>query len=255
MEELTLAAFDLKEQNITKLTAILEHSKTLETVEARKMLVKVRGIIEKAGKALREEAIKHNKMVMENEKEYIAILKPGEDRLKAIEAEEAQKAIMEERTQKLPWRKEELAKVGAETTDEFLMTLDDTAFTAYKNQCAADKIEREAVESRREQEEKDRKEAEDRRVAEAEQRAKEYADRRVHEVEEKAEREKQEAEAKRIADEKAAAEAEANEKALAEKNQAYQDFLKSNDYNNETDEVKREGNTFTIYRKIATITI
>jgi len=94
--------------------------------ENRIELKKTRVMIEKFGKSLRDEATKFNRLVSGKEKELIAIIAPEEDRLQAIEDIAAENAIREERTEKLPMRKERLANIGDNeiVTEEELLTMD-----------------------------------------------------------------------------------------------------------------------------------
>lgn len=103
-------------------------------IELRNARVK----IEKAGKALREEAITYQKAVIAKEKELVGIIEPEEDRLAAIEEEAEKFAIRKERLEKLPTRKERLLAIPYShhlepQSDEVLLDMDANAFEAYLN--------------------------------------------------------------------------------------------------------------------------
>jgi hypothetical protein len=109
----------------------------LELINTTKnKLVKARTSIAKAGKAAREAANKYNKDVKAYEDELIAILEPEELRLKQLESDAKEYAIVQERLKTLPEFKEKLALIGdtVEISDEELLKLDPPARDVYYNQ-------------------------------------------------------------------------------------------------------------------------
>ncbi len=185
------------------LTAVDLKDKTqLEKVRAsRIVLKKTRVQIEKHGKALRDDANKFSAAVIKKEKELIGIISPEEDRLQAIEDEAEQQAIIDERREKLPARKDRLVALedGIEISDEELLLMDSVQFESYYNARVADKNEQVRLK------------------AEADQRAKDEATRLENEAKEKELKEREEAAARVEAQNAAestrlAAEAEARER-------------------------------------------
>jgi len=171
-----LIKFDPTVEELNKIVEItkninvsdLKDKKQLEIVkENRIALGKARINIAKAGKALRESAVKFQKDVIAKEKELIGIIEPEEDRLQLIEDKAKELAIREERLEKLPLRKERIEKLEiidyVLKTDEELLLLDAVEFeayfnslVAYKNEYTARKIEQERLAT----EERTRKERE-----------------------------------------------------------------------------------------------
>lgn len=240
----------------------LEDKSKLEVVRtARIELKKTRVKIEKYGKALRDDANKFAKAVIEKEKELIGIISPEEDRLKAIEEEAEKLAIRKERLEKLPARKDRLAALedGVEITDEELLLMDATAFETYYNHRVADKNEADRLKAEEDQRKRDAeakaaaeaKEAEIKEREEAaakkeqELKAEEQrlaAEKEAREREEKArqeerERAEREAKEKEEADRKAKEEAEKKEaeaKARRERAAKYKQFRADHGWTEET---------------------
>lgn len=239
--ELTTLADEAKAVDVTDLTAVKEVRLKLRTA---------RTTITKTGKEFRAEALAFQKAVIAKEKELLEIITPEEDRLKAVEEEVAKAAELEERKKVLPWRKEQLMTIGDgkdNPTEEELLGMEDATFTTYLNERKAahlDAIEAEKREAElAEQREKEKEEA-------AEKARQEERERMEREQREKEEREKREAE------EVARKEKEEQEK--AEKNKKYKDWLKKNGYtekNKDSYKIVREGNTFSLYTLVDTITI
>lgn len=253
-EELTLDKFN---PTVVELHRMVEVSKSITATdlkdkeqlaivkENRITLMRARTSIQKAGKALRENAIDFQRKVLEKEKELIAIIEPEEDRLAAIEEEAKLNAIREERLEKLPQRKERLAQVLADLpSDEYLLTLDAEAFESYLNDCRAARLEEERVEldqqKRAEQEKMDeeRKKLEDDRLQLELEKREEQQKKEVREAEERgrieaATRAKQEQEQKekdRIAEEKREEIAKKEKAHLLAKRADYVKFLSDNGY-------------------------
>lgn len=239
--ELTTLAEEAKAVDISDLTAVKEMRLKLRTA---------RTTITKTGKEFRAEALAFQKAVIAKEKELLELVTPEEDRLKAVEDEAARAAELEERKKVIPWRKEQLITIGDgkdNPTEEELLDMDDATFTSYLNERKAAHL--------------DAVEAEKREAELAEQREKEKeeaAEKARQEERERLEREQKEKE-EREAKEKAEAERQAKEEeAKAKKNKAYKEWLDKHGYTTKTKDdykVERDGNTFTLYKKIDTITI
>lgn len=262
--------------------------------ENRIALKNARVQIEKAGKALRADALDFQKKVIAKENELIGIIEPEEDRLMVIEAEAAKKAEREARKALLPARIAQLEAIGATSGDESLLAMDGTQFQQFYNEKVADKNERDRL-ALEEQRRKDDEVRDAERLAREEELRKqnealnekqrlidEEAARLVHERQvqeaaetarkEEAERQerirKEEAErAERMQCEEnerkeAAAKAEveriAAEKAKQEADEKYQAFLKENGYYNEGEKfmvmASAEGGQTFLYKLIATYT-
>lgn len=251
---------------------------------ARKRLGDYRIKITKFGKEQRNEAIKWQREVLRQEKELLMMIEPTEIKLKnQLETIDEQKKI-EERMVLLPVRVKMLEEIEMKLSDAEILRMDEKEFSAYFSEKKLEYLEKqdqirkaEELEKKRLEElEKAKKEAAEKAKQEAEKKAeqeKAEAERKAKEDLERVEREKQEAieKIKREQEEKERREREeielkkqeeeekiAKEKAEAEKiekNKKYQDFLKKNNYSEETDKIERNGNTITLYRKIDQITI
>ena len=95
---------------VTKLVVVtdINDKKQIEIVKANRISLRdVRVDIEKAGKRLREGAVKFQKEVITREKELIAIIEPEEKRLETIEKEVKLKKLRAERIALLPERKKQ----------------------------------------------------------------------------------------------------------------------------------------------------
>lgn len=204
--------------------------------DALRDLSKTRNEITKFGKAKREEALAFQREVLRQEKELLGIIVPIEEKLKSQREaiDEAKKRA--ERMILLPSRKAMLVEIEKELTDEEILDFDEKTFATMLQSSKIEYLERK---------DRERREADERKAREA-QIEKDKADavaRAVKDAEAKAEREKQEAinainreaqekERKRLADEaqkKADAEqaerdAEAERK-KAEKNKQYQEWV------------------------------
>lgn len=239
--ELTTLAQEAKAVDITDLVAVKEMRLKLRTA---------RTTITKTGKEFRAEALAFQKAVIAKEKELLELVTPEEDRLKAVEDEAAKAVELEERKKVLPWRKEQLEQLAdgmLNPTEAELLDMDDAAFTQLLTERKAAKLE--ALEAKqRAAEAAERHEKEKAEAAEkARQEERERMEREQKEKEEREAREKAEAERK-----------EKEEQEKAEKNKKYKDWLKQNGYTEETKDdykVERNGNTFTLYKKLDAITI
>lgn len=230
---------------------------------ARKELGDMRILITKTGKAAREEARRYANSVIEQEKQYLGVITPTEDALKAkIEAVDDEKA-RNERMILLPARKTMLSEIQVEMTDEEILNLDEKQFSElYTSKKMAFLESQEAL--RKEAEMREKHEEEVKRASEeAAKRATEEAERKAKEELERVEREKQ-AEIDRLnreeeARKKAEADKVAQEQAdleRAEKNRRYKKWASEIGVNLEAgDKIERIGETFIAYKKIGEITI
>lgn len=294
METLDIEKFDPTVEELNRLVAVssaiksidIEDKAQLEVVKKSRIELKTaRVAITKKGKELREEALNFQRAVIAKEKELIAIIEPEEDRLQSIENEAKELQARKLRLDEMPFRKEELARIGdsVEVTDEELLSMDTEQFFAYRNEritakheadrlaleakAQAIKDEEERQQRERETQERERK-AREEAQAEAERQlvlAKEEAELRVQQ--EKAEAERRViAERERIErEQKEKAEREAAEKAEAEriaqeaqqkleKQKKYQAWLKANNYDENTDKIINTEKEITLYRLVSSFT-
>lgn len=226
--------------------------------EARKELGDMRISITKTGKAAREEARRYAAKVIEQEKEYLAVITPTEDALKAkIEAIDEEKK-KNERMILLPARKTMLEEIECQMTDEDILALDEKQFSdLYTAKKMAHLEEKERIRKAEEDKKRHEEELEQARKEAAEKATKEAEERMKREQEEKERKAKEEEEQKKREEE----EKIANEKAeqeRTEKNRKYKAWLKKNGYTEETKNdfsIARNGNTFVLFKKIDEITI
>jgi len=262
--------------------------------EARKELKTQRVEISKTGKMLRADAITFQKKVIDKEKELIAIIEPVERELESKQKDIDTERSKIARKSVLPIRQEQLQKIEINVDDEFVLLMDDEQYKEFYNTKNAEYLEekeRLADEKRLEdekklQEEKDKiqrdkdKIAEEKRVIaamkEAEAETKRLAEiekqKAIDAIKQKAEDEKQkiikdqaDKEQARLQKEKEVqdakeAEAETKKEAQAELEKAkkYQDFLKKNGYNEDTQgdyHISQEDNKTILYKKVDEITI
>jgi hypothetical protein len=196
----------------------------VEIVSAkRKELKKIRVAITNKGKELREEALAHQRKVLEKEKELVGIIIPEEERLQKLEDEVAMQIEKDRRIGLLPDKLAMLKALSFEPTPEQqqnLLLLTDEGWAEYYNRAVARKNEadrlaleaREAEQKRKEQELEDEKnrlaKEEADRIAKAEQEEKDRVAR-----EQQAERER----LQKIEDDKKKAVADAQAKERQEK--------------------------------------
>lgn len=126
------------------------HDKRIELRDARVEL-------EKIGKLVRSQATAFSRSVIEKEKELIAIVSVEEERLKAAEEQVANEKELEKRRSRLPERKERLAKIGYNPTDDELLAMDSEQYEAYYNACVAEnnRLQAEKLEAERVQREQE----------------------------------------------------------------------------------------------------
>lgn len=186
--------------------------------EARKDLKKKRVLIKNTGKELRQEAVDFQKKVIAVEKELIGIIEPLELELKAkqdVIDDEKRKAL---RLAALPARKEKLAKINLEMTDDDILAMSAEEFVEFYNVKTGEYLEAKEK-AIKEQEaklarEKELEAAKEQARLKAEAAAKVEAERAAKEAAEREERLKKEAEEARI---QAAKDAEAaKERAVKE---------------------------------------
>lgn len=245
--------------------------------EARVHLKRYRIEITNVGKQLREKAIAHQKAVIAQEKELVAIIEPLE-----VELQEKEDAIEYEkeqirRAEKLPERKAALAQDCVSVPhDAILLSMDDNEFLAYLNRGKADYLEAKeaalnkqaaelAAEKQRMADEKTKAERDEKARIEAVEREKAHKAEVEAAAAKAAENARQEAEraaAKAESDRKKAdedhARAETEERKRKEKRVAYKRFLDSHGWTEEhKDEfhIVQNGNTFTLYAKLGSVTI
>lgn len=269
-----ITAVDLLDDEVSK-----THLKVVKTarIELRDARVK----IEKAGKALRDDANAFNKAVLVKEKELIAIVEPEEKRLKGIE-EEADRIVARKINEaQLPERKARMEALGfpspSNIADEYIVAMDSLAFEVYYNGLVAEKQRLEKEEIERVQAEKDaelraREEAIKQAEAKIEEEARAKAREAQARLDERARMEREALEAEEKARLKILADLEAEDKrkadaeklALEEKNKLerqtkYKKFLADcgvieNDpsYRVENDWTTKE---VTVWKKVATMKI
>lgn len=276
--ELNIEAFNPTKAELaelkTKAQAITDMSPIEEIVEMRKALVKKRGEIEKFGKGLRDEANKFNKAVLARENELVEMIEPEELRLKKIEADLEERTRIEARKLALPIRMEALKQIGdsVETSEDFLLSLDDNAFVLYKAEritewqtkqaeILAQKEREIEAEKNRIAREKEIEEEKKLAVQEAEARAKREADIRVREAEQAkvdAERKLQEEKERQEKQKRDSEEKDRAEKERMEKQKKYRDWRLSQGWNEEAKTEWKEENTGTeivLWRKVGTYKI
>lgn len=237
----------------------------------RKELKALRVDFQKFAKDARDEANKFSKSVIEQEKEWLAIIEPVEEALKAKEDEFKERQEIEKRKLLLPLRIEELWKINISMKDEDLLKMDDKTFEWFlleQKQLFLEEKERKI------KEEQDKIEAEKRKQEEEKQRQKEIEEAKEKarvEAEQKAQKEKEEAEQKHLAEierlkqeqiekeQKAKQEQEAKEKVQKleqerlEKETGYKNFLKENEWM--FDKIIKEDWKIVLYKKVAEFNI
>lgn len=234
--------FDFNKAALAEFVARPLDESNLADVKTRaKELQKTRTSITKIGKTARDDANAWNKMVLEQEKELVAVITPEEDRLNRILDEAERQAEMEKRKAVLPIRKEMLASLGIELDDELVLSLDEDQFAIRFAAEKGAKEQREFLAAQEAEAERTRAEREAQIAAEAEERGKRMAE------EEAARKAEQEAAAK------AKAEKEAEEaRKRQEENAHFQAFLVEIGFDKEIDEIRTQADgSVKIYRCIA----
>jgi hypothetical protein len=253
------------EYNIEQLNKVADEAKSIDVSnidqvqEMTKKLVKVRGIIQKEGKAYRDASNAFNKRVLSEEKKYLEIIEPIEIEYKNLIEEDKKKKIIEARKELLPTKKSQLSLLKiVQPSDEEILSLDEEGWVTFYNakfQEHERNIKQEEDDKQREREQKER---EERLVKEAQERA----EKEKEEALARAEKEKQDAiekmqkekELEELRVKEAQAEKERKEKEEKEKLEAdkkYQDFLKENNFNEETDRIVEKDGVVRLYRIVA----
>jgi len=256
MDKDTVIVFDYTKEAIEKI--VVEAKKVdvtniEEVKESHKILVKVRTTITKQGLAFRADANAYNKSVSAKEKEYLAISVEMEEDHKKILDEDKENRVIEARKELLPGKRSqlELLEHATEISDEEILKMDDEEWVRFyqlqmeinQKEVQRKKDEVEAEKNRKEREKEIKKEERAKAEAKFEKQKKEEQEKL--EIEKK----KKEEEFERIKKE------EDEERKKTEKNVKYKKFLKDNNFDEATDIIKREENTFTIYRKVESITL
>lgn len=192
---------------------------------ARKDLKANRVKVTNTGKEMRAEAIQFQKKVISLEKEAIAIIEP-------LEKELALKQVRIDNIKELPERIEKLKDIKVVSDKEMLIGMDNRTFTSYY------KKERENYydDIERIEEERKRRIEEDKRIEEAKKQAKIDAENEVKlETIKKEEEEKQKEEARQA-------------------NQKYQDWLNTNDFCGEDNQMilKETDDKIIMYKVVST---
>ena len=213
-----------------------------EVEEGIKVLVKARGIIQKQGKGYRDYHTAFNKAVLVDEKEYVGIIEPLELELKEIIVQMEHEEIMEVRKELLQMKLDQLDLLEKveNPSDEFILSLDDSAWVEY----FSEKVNENTTLLAKEEEDKI---AEENR----EEREKEIAEQARLDGIAEAEKKAKDAEVKKANDDlfaKKQAEAAAKAKESDEK---YQEFLESIDFNPETDRAVEKDGVTRVYRLVA----
>lgn len=255
MPELNIDKFEPKRVELVELAKeaflITAENPLKEIMEMRKRLQKARTSITNAGKEIRNDAIAFQKAVIAHEKDLVGIVQPEEDRLSQLEFEAEQAEEMERRAQFLPRRRTRLNDIDPAllsiVTDEKILSLDGAQFEGFINECVAAKNEsdRKKIDADRAKiDEEKNKIAREKELAEAEERGRKAAEEKKERDEK--ERSEREAREKQEADRKA----EEVARKIAE-DKKYQDFLAGHGYNSEEFHTTQNGNTITLWKKIA----
>ena len=139
---------------VTELNALVEASKDVTVTdihnttemnvvkEHRTKIVKARTAIQAVGKDYRADALALQKAVIAKEKELIGIIAPEEERLKKIESDAKLALEREDRVKILPERREKLKMAGLpDQTDDFLLDMDNVAFSVWYADTLQEKME------------------------------------------------------------------------------------------------------------------
>lgn len=259
-----LSELAAKVRNIT--LSDLTDKEQLKIVKAGRIELRdARVAIVKRGKELRQEALDFQRLVIDREKELVAIIEPEELRLKELEEKVVEFAEVEKRKELLPIRRSRLAELLYTGTDEDILRMDDKEFEAKYNELVATKHEAERI--LLEQRERAVREAEEKIVRENEMRAREErarqeererAEQREKERVEREAREKREAEERAEREKLEAEHREREERARLEKEEKYQSWLKDNGYTEETKSdfiIEKVGNKIRLCKILAIYTI
>lgn len=249
------------------LISLAERANTLTAPDKdiQKELQKARTFLVDTGVLIRSEYRRMADEVMTVQNAHLAIILPVENKLKALKEAEDLKIEIEKRKKSYTERKEKLATIGVELTQETNESLDNKQFDAYFQDELAKKNERERLEL--EAREAKIKEAELAQQREAEAKAREEKAREEEKqraelaIAEANKRAENAAQAERERIEREAAEKFAKEKAEAEelaKQTKYLAFLKEHGYTEETKTdfiVEKVGNKVRLAKILAFYTI
>lgn len=215
----------------------------LKVKEARAEIRKAEIDLEKLAKAERQNALDYQRGIIKLEKDLLEITNPKieefDKQMKEIEELKAR----EERKLLLPDRKEKLAEIGKEMTDEEILNFDEKTWATFYSQAKLSYLEAKENERMAEQ----RKAEEEAKIEKAKEEARQQA---LKEAEEKAEREK-EKEAQRILQEEARKKAEEEAR---QKDEAFKNWLKENgnpDFNSGEWKIETQGNKSILYKKVS----
>jgi hypothetical protein len=210
--------------------------------QAKKKIADYRIAITKFGKEQRAEALAWQREVLRQEKELLEMIEPTETRFKTELSEFDEAKKREERKVLLPSRKKMLEEIELKMTDDELLDMDENEFSTFFTEKKMEYLE-EKDRIAKEKEAEKKREAE---IKEAQKQAKLRERERLARVEERRkEREKQEAEEK--------AQKEKEEKEKLEKDKVFQQFLKDNNFNKETDILQQDENEIRLYRIVNTL--
>lgn len=290
MENFNLGFFNQKKSDVSELAKkfdnlVITEDNLEEGKEAIKELKTQRIEITKIAKDVRADALAFQKGVLKLEKEVLAIIKPIEESL-------VLQKVMIDNKELLPERISKLKDINVEIEESILLKMNNVEFKKFYNseqqKFLDEKVRIENEKKEEEKRQKELKEAEERAKKEAEERILEdkktrYANsfggdipsdeilslsdkefnKIIEDKEEERRKEAEEnarAEEKRVAEEKAKKEKveaeikEKEEKERAEKNQKYLDWKRENNVTKD-DKIERQGNKFTLYRKVSSIVI
>lgn len=146
----------------------LDDPEQLKTVKAARIKLRdARVLIEKTGKAYREDALAYQRAVLSKEKDLIAIIEPEETRLKLFEKSAEIQKEKRLRIAQLPERRARLEKEGFPINESTLLEMDSVAFETHFNGLVAEKNRKagEAIaQKEREQKEEGERLAKERRT-------------------------------------------------------------------------------------------
>lgn len=248
----------------------------------KKRLADYRIAVTKFGKNARQGLLEAQRSIIRQEKELLEMITPTENRLKAEMEKIDEQVKRAERVALLPSRRAMLEDINVGITDDEILDMDVDKFSKFYT-------EKQMEFYQRQEEKKKALELEAKHKEELEAAKKEAAENAKREAEEKAERDKQiaaekaekdkqdaidkikrdQAEKERkekealeqaIKDEEARLEKERKEQERAEKNKKYKNWLDENGFTEELRQkgefhVLRDGDTFTLYKKVSEITI
>jgi len=258
------------ELDITKVTDLAERGKAVTSVNdenflaIKKEMQQTRKYVTEYFFGARTEFNKLAKGVIEVEKIVLAEFTPQEDRIIALDKAEKERLLKEARLEALPFKRERVTTAGIEFTDDEVLAMDDASFElefairlaakAEADRLAAEaKLAEERAAFEADKAELVRKQAEADAIEAARLEERERAAKELQLAKETAEREKKEAEERRITEEQDRLDRIEREKKeaelIAEKaeverlkveqgrliNEKYQTFLKKNNYNDQTD--------------------